>query len=331
MRNAPLCAFFCAYRTSENATHIYPLHHEEVARIAFASTALQIPGDDENLANAISVCTRATGAFELALGIDRTGVSAAIEDFLAAPLSMPDLALQPVWEKPGTLKRISVIIPVYNMSHLISEAISSIAAQHYPDIEVIVVDDGSTDELDQVLETVGFPVRLIRQTHCGPSAARNAGIAAATGEWLAFLDADDMWEHGALLRLARDLVLHSRAGVVHGKAISFLLDEQSGEHLNAMQTRENFPFFIGAGIYQRSAFDVVGGFAESLTFSEDVEWYARASDLIQVVEIPDIILRVRMHAGNMTADTIADHMGRFQAMKSVFAHRRKLAAQEAYE
>ena len=183
--------------------------------------------------------------------------------------------------------------------------------------------------MDSVLASIGFPVRLIRQTRRGPAAARNAGIAAATGEWLAFLDADDLWAQGALLRLAQDLTLHPRAGVVHGKALSFVVDEHSGEHVNAMHPRENFPLFIGAGIYRRSAFDLVGGFTESLTFCEDVEWYARASELVQVVEIPDLILHVRTHSGNMTADAAAEHFGRFKATKSLFEHRHKLAATQA--
>ena len=329
-RSAPLCAVFCADRSDDSATHIHPRHPEEVARLAFASTALQIPGDDELVAKAISVCMRsAGGAFQLALGADRSGVAKAIADFLAAPLAMPVPAPQPIWEKSGALERISVIIPVHNTAHLIAEALTSIAAQHYPDIEVIVVDDGSTDALDSVLASIGFPVRLIRQTRRGPAAARNAGIAAARGEWLAFLDADDLWAQGALLRLAQDLTLYPRAGVVHGKALSFVVDEHSGEHVNAMHPRENFPLFIGAGIYRRSAFDVVGGFTESLTFCEDVEWYARASELVQVVEIPDLILHVRTHSGNMTADAAAEHFGRFKATKSLFEHRRKLAATQA--
>ncbi len=329
-RSAPLCAVFSAYRTDNSATHIDPVDPEEVARIAFASTALQIPGDDEDVANAIAVCTRsASGAFQLMLGVDRSGVALAIADFLNTPVPMPVPPPQPIWEKSGALKRISVIIPVHNTAHLIAEALTSIAAQHYPDMEVIVVDDGSTDALDSALATSGTPVHLIRQTQRGPAAARNAGIAASTGEWLAFLDADDLWGQGALMRLARDLALHPRAGVVHGKAISFLAEENTGKYVNAMHPRENFPFFIGAGIYRRTAFEVVGGFSESLTFSEDVEWYARATDLVEVVQIPDLVLHVRTHAGNMTGNTAAENHGRFQAMKSVFEHRRKLAALEA--
>lgn len=329
-RSAPLCAVFSAYRTGNSATHICPVDPEEVARIAFASTALQIPGDDEDVANAISDCARsAGGAFQLALGVDRSGVAIAIADFLVSPLPTPVPSPQPIWEMSGALKRISVIIPVHNTAHLIAEALNSIEAQQYPDIEVIVVDDGSTDALDSALASSGFPVRLIRQIRRGPAAARNAGIAASTGEWLAFLDADDLWGPGALMRLVRDLTLHPRAGVVHGKAISFLADEDTGEYVNAMHPRENFQFFIGAGIYRRNAFDLVGGFSESLTFCEDVEWYARAFDLVQVVEIPDLVLHVRTHAGNMTANTAAENFGRFQAMKSLFEHRRKLAATEA--
>lgn len=91
------------------------------------------------------------------------------------------------------LIRISVVIPAYNKGRWIGRAIESVLAQTRPAEEIIVVDDGSTDQTPRVIQNYGEKLRYIRQENAGPSAARNAGIQAATGNWIAFLDADDEW------------------------------------------------------------------------------------------------------------------------------------------
>src|SRR5690349_13432849 len=88
---------------------------------------------------------------------------------------------------------ISVIVPVYNGSDFLSEAIDSIRQQMYGSIEIIVVDDGSTDSTPQIIESFANSIQSIRQDNAGPAAARNAGIRLAHGEVIGFLDADDLW------------------------------------------------------------------------------------------------------------------------------------------
>lgn len=89
--------------------------------------------------------------------------------------------------------QFSVIIPIYNREHLIRETLSSVLEQEFDDYEVIVVDDGSTDQSAAVVEAYPQPVRLIRQRNMGPGVARNAGTEAAQGEYLVLLDSDDRW------------------------------------------------------------------------------------------------------------------------------------------
>jgi glycosyltransferase involved in cell wall biosynthesis len=89
--------------------------------------------------------------------------------------------------------QVSVVIPTYNRAQYVTKAIESVLAQTYTDYEIIVVDDGSTDDTLGVLQAYAGRIRVIRQENAGPSAARNAGIEAARGRWIAFLDSDDEW------------------------------------------------------------------------------------------------------------------------------------------
>ena len=94
---------------------------------------------------------------------------------------------------PEQLPRVSVIVPTHNAARYLPEAIDSVLGQTYRDFEIIVVDDGSTDDTQEVLARYGDQIRVVRQRNQGSAAARNAGILAARGEFIAFLDADDLW------------------------------------------------------------------------------------------------------------------------------------------
>ena len=91
------------------------------------------------------------------------------------------------------MPKVSVIIPTYNRSKYVTKAIDSVLAQTYRDFEIIVVDDGSTDNTKEVLKPYTDRIKYLYQENTGVSAARNAGIRAAGGQWIAFLDSDDEW------------------------------------------------------------------------------------------------------------------------------------------
>src|SRR6185369_7640984 len=89
--------------------------------------------------------------------------------------------------------QVSVIIPTYNSARFLTEAIDSVLAQSFKDFEILVIDDGSTDETKAMMQRYGSPVRYIYQANAGVAAARNRGIAESRGKYIAFLDADDAW------------------------------------------------------------------------------------------------------------------------------------------
>lgn len=101
---------------------------------------------------------------------------------------------------PNTDPAVSVVIPAYNRAHCVAAAVNSVFAQTFKDVEIIAVDDGSSDGTGEVLEKFGGSIRLIHQDNHGVSSARNAGIRAARGKWIAFLDSDDQWHADKLER-----------------------------------------------------------------------------------------------------------------------------------
>lgn len=110
---------------------------------------------------------------------------------------------------------VSVVIPTYNRAPLLEQAIASVLRQTAPAHEILVIDDGSTDATGELVRGYGGRVMLLTQPHLGISAARNRGLARATGEWIALLDSDDVWEPDKLERQIAYLRTHPNCGVVH--------------------------------------------------------------------------------------------------------------------
>lgn len=125
---------------------------------------------------------------------------------------------------PPPHPRVSVILPVYNRAASLAPALDSVLAQAMPPHEVIVVDDGSTDDIMAALAPYADRIRLIRQDNAGVAAARNTGLAAATGDWIAFQDSDDLWTPGHLEAVARDLAAAPADVVCHLGDVHYLGD-----------------------------------------------------------------------------------------------------------
>ena len=195
---------------------------------------------------------------------------------------------------------ISVIIPVYNGERYLGEAIESVLGQTYRPIEIIVVDDGSTDESAYVAQQ--FPVRYYFQQHSGPGAARNLGVEHSRGEFVAFLDADDLWVPEKLAWQLAAFAARPELDAVFGRVEQFRSpDTDSGAPLARFMDMPLNGLHVGTLLVRREAFMRVGWFATNWHVGEFIDWYARAEETgLKSVVLPQIVMRRRLHNDNLT-------------------------------
>ena len=205
---------------------------------------------------------------------------------------------------------VSAIIPTYNHERFIGEAVDSVLAQTLLPLEVIVIDDGSTDDTAEVLARYGDRIRVIRQDNAGVAAARNAGIAAARGEYLAFLDSDDSWyPHKLELQMARfasqqDLgLVHCGAKIVdaEGRTLSTTTAGAEGRVAEAMLRMDReviFPQGSSIVVPKRVAVEI-GGYDERLPPSEDWDFCYRIAARYEIGYVREVLVRYRLHGGGI--------------------------------
>jgi len=198
---------------------------------------------------------------------------------------------------------VSVITPVHNAGQFLVEAVASVERQRYEPLEILVVDDGSTDDTPQVIATLGDRVRAIRQDNAGPAAARNRAIEAARGDLLAFCDADDVWPDGKLDSQVTRLLADDALDVVLGRIRYVAEDDAALPDVQYEDPDEKTltHVHLGSGVYRRRAFDLVGLFDDTLRYSEDVDWFFRAREQgLNIRIMPEVTLLYRIHGSNMT-------------------------------
>jgi glycosyltransferase involved in cell wall biosynthesis len=198
---------------------------------------------------------------------------------------------------------VSVVIPVFNGETFLAEAIDSVLAQNQPDIEILVVDDGSTDATAAVAEKFGDAVRLIRQPNRGVSAARNHGIRLARAEVLAFLDADDLFTPDKLALQLPRLKKNPGIDVVIGQMRNFQMPGSGGSASQAQADHSDETLYLGfpCWLVRKSAFDKVGLLSEDLRVAEDWDWLTRARECrVPLLIHRDVVLLRRLHGENTT-------------------------------
>jgi glycosyltransferase involved in cell wall biosynthesis len=195
---------------------------------------------------------------------------------------------------------VSAIIPVYNGAKFIAEAINSICMQNYDPMEIIVVDDGSTDDTPGIVQSFKN-IRYIYQPNQGCAAARNNGIRNSTGKLIAFLDADDYWTNNNLNIQVTCLLKHPHIGYSLGMQRNFL--ECGIERPSWVREELMLKEYIGtlqALVMHKEIFDTVGLFNEDFRISSDVEWFSRLADAgISRMVVPEVVVYRRIHDSNL--------------------------------
>jgi len=204
-------------------------------------------------------------------------------------------------QTPGT-QQVSCVVPVFNGELYLREALDSVLAQTYRSIEIIVVDDGSTDATPDVVATYGDRVRYLRQENAGPAAARNRGLRQARGELIGFIDADDHWHAEKLERQVARLAARPDLDACLAHAQNFWIPElrEEEERLRQHRIAQPLPAYLPAVLLaRRHVFETVGGFDESLRFGHSTEWFLRAAARGIVTEmLPEVLYYRRLHHRN---------------------------------
>lgn len=187
---------------------------------------------------------------------------------------------------------VSVIIPAYNSAEVLGEAVDSVRRQSYRDFEVILVDDGSTDETPAVIQDIAAgwdKVRALRIEHTGLAAARNRGVAEMTGQWIALLDADDLWLPEKLQRCMGYLAEHPDTSIVYTPMAPIRQDgtPMTGHskpcHAGQLTEKLFRSIFVHdpAAVFHRRVIDTCGGFDESLPVCVGHEFWLRVSTMFE--------------------------------------------------
>ncbi len=197
--------------------------------------------------------------------------------------------------------RISVVVPAYNAAKFLPEAIESITSQSLAPSEIIVVDDGSKDDTLSIAQALCDQV--VVQENQGAGAARNAGVSASSGDYLAFLDADDLWSPDKLSWQWNILESNSALDMVFGHVQQFVSTDCTLEEAAAWAcpTQPMPGYLPGTVLVRRSAFDQVGPFRTDLTVGETIDWYVRAIETgLKGHLMQEVILHRRVHGQNQT-------------------------------
>lgn len=217
--------------------------------------------------------------------------------------------------------RISVVIPCFNAEAYIGTAIRSVLAQEWPDLEIVVVDDGSKDRSVELIREKFPTVRLLLQTNQGVAVARNNGVTQATGDWIAFLDADDIWLPGKLHAQMEMLGKTPDARMTYTAWQVWTCSDPAPtpDYMAALAVRSaDAGFWSGASgwIYpqllldcvvwtstvlaHRSIFEEVGQFDPQLRMGEDWDLWLRASRVTKILRVPAPYALYRMHPASIT-------------------------------
>ena len=224
------------------------------------------------------------------------------------------------------MERVSVIIPAYNAANFIEETVDSALAQTHHDLEVIVVNDGSTDDTGDRLRRYGSRIQVLELANGGVSRARNEGVAVATGSWLAFLDADDLW---APTKLEQQLThrdapwcftdrYNMGAYGALPKRYSESIPMRGGDIFEALMLDGNF-ITLSTVLLRRSVFEESSGFFPELHGTADFDLWLRIAERHPIAFCPEPLVSYRFHPGGMSNNYLKMGRERHQVITRALA------------
>jgi len=305
----PLKAIVVPRIADECMSRVIRASSEDILRASAFTTMTLLPGAGIKTYEFLSQLSSLLPCFTLELGHDPALVAGAVTDLLETLSSQENARGAPAGDSGSGESHathdawplVSVIVPVFNGEQFIREAIENILSQEYPSLEIIVVNDGSTDQTEAIIKGLPGEIRYLSQKNLGPAIARNRGINEAMGEYLAFLDVDDLWPKRNLGMMVRELAQNRDIDVVHGYAQLARYSPASGAYEYLGNPVESFPYYIGAALYRRAVFTQVGLFDPTLPFGEDTDWFTRAREKnANIKRLKEVTLVVRRHGKNMT-------------------------------
>lgn len=226
---------------------------------------------------------------------------------------------------------VTVLMTVYNNGPYVAEAIESALGQTYPNVEVVCVDDGSTDDSWEVLER--FPqVKKARQDRGGIGAARNVAVSLATGDFYTFLDADDRFPLDKLEIQLAAFAADPTLEVVYGHVREFVSPDLTAEDAARIRPAVDYneSHLSGVMLIRREAFHRVGPWTVGLKVGTGVDWYARSQEHhLKTVVLPDVLLERRLHLSNNGLQQADNRIQYASILKAALDRRRAAAAQGA--
>lgn len=309
---------------SQASTGFEPVSAAALRHAAAFTTMTQLPHAGRSTYDRIDRLLRQVPGLQMRLGEDLNRIPDAIAGLLARDdAEIAALARADAASATQTTPLVSVIIPVRNGADFVAQAIDSILGQGYPNLEIIAVDDGSTDDIEGAIRALPVDIRLFRSFGAGPAEARNVGIRNASADLLAFIDVDDLWPANRLSVMVDRLMETPAIDVVLGYSQLLRRDPASGEYHYVGNPAESFPYYIGSGLYRRTAFETADLFDRRLRFGEDGDWFFRAKDLgLQIERLDQVTLLVRRHDRNMTRGRTAAELNPLLVFKNKIERRR---------
>ena len=221
---------------------------------------------------------------------------------------------------------ISIIIPTYNCAHYLSEAINSILSQNYPHLDIIVVDDGSTDDTQAVLSSFGDQLTCLSQNNQGIGGARNTGQAHARGDYIAYLDADDIYLPDKLSRQMACFEDDPLLECVQGHMVQFISPELGADFAKTVEVNTEHSLaapMASTTLIKRQAMERVGPWSTELTVGTDLDWYARIQEKqVRCLMLEETVLARRIHRTNTNLVNASAKKERLHVLKAMLDRRR---------